>query len=170
MMNEIPVVVRAQDLGDVMIKLSGLKFLFVGAMAMPSPFTVASIPGSSIRAVLGSATYGIVYLVLGVCLTRWSAWLSRKLFGSKDTAEVPFSIVKELQILVFRVAGIFALVNGLPSLVQALIESMSEDLQSGAFSMVGLFGTNVALGVVLLLDRSAWILRVWRKLRPRHQA
>ena len=166
MINEPPVIVRTQDLGNVALKFTGLWVIFLGIMSAPALFHFASLPERSTRKGLEEAIYGVAYLVLGAYLTKWSAKLSEKLFGPSATiVTVPLPIAAELQTVAFRVVGLCVLVGSLPLLVQSLIESTNEDLRSGALSFVGFVGTQVVLGILLLLYRSVWILRMWKKLR-----
>ena len=166
-MNEPAATVRAQDIGDVAIKFVGLYLLVIGVMSTSGLLLLASSPTGSETKVLGAAMSGFTFLTLGVCLTRWSASLSKKLFGSVAAVGLPLPIATELQIVAFRVMGVYALISGLPPLVQGVVESTNTDLRFGALSMAGFFGTQVALGVMLLLYRSAWVLSLWKKLRRR---
>jgi hypothetical protein len=112
----------------------------------------------------GAAIFGVTYLVLGVCLIRWSANLAKKLFGSAATVGLPVPIATEFQTVAFRVMGIWILVKDLPRLVQTVVETPKEGLELG--SMAGYLGTEIALGVSLLLYRGSWATRLSKKLRP----
>jgi len=165
-MNEPVITVRAQDLGDVALRLIGLDFLYSGVMFMPFSSMTAVLQEDSYLRLLGATLRGVAYVALGVYLIRWSAKLSKKLFGSVGAVGLPLPIAAELQAVAFRVLGVYILVGSLPTFLGLLVETVNEDFRSGGASLLATFGTQVAFGVVLLLFRSTWVSRLWKQPPP----
>lgn len=165
-MNEPVVIARAQDLGDVVLKFMGLCFLFYGVFAVPLRLTFSFRFESSDLRKLGEEMSGVILLIVGVCLIRWSAILSKKLFGPLATAGIPLPISAELQAVAFRTIGVYMFVNCLPQIVQLLFEMADEDnFWMGTAAILPTLGTYLVLSIVLLFFRSSWISPFWKHSR-----